>query len=458
MITSANSLETPLLAPDRGRPIPEWLLARLRATLGVDFSGVSIHLGPAANAACTALGAAAFALDDRVFFAQGSAEPFSPEGLRLLAHELAHITQQRLGAKRRASAPVIHLESEANAAAEAVLHGSPFRVALSDARGEPACWNIAGHYYIPYLMFLNAGVSRTDAQRIALWCWLPDQVSEFDATGVLNPFIGGSARAVQAGLHVLSGGDGELEAKKRANHFRDKSLSLFYRALALHPFGDCFSHRKFRGIVNADDTVLWGDIPFIGHAIDGHASDDLWNEGRWAVVCAYIRSLGRLANEYQGTQGKVPLDDIVAALSPILRGAPRVQNRAAQKVATASAAIGSVVAADEPETWPHVVPDWSKICATARKLAQANVRLDEGGCGTHINHVAQQLLQVGESPMNANWEPVEWSEYCKRYRSMIMMDAGTNNLDEVFDQIQLCAAKWSGTALASIHRRTRRTS
>jgi len=79
VIASAISPEIPLLAPDRGRPIPEWLLARLRATLGVDFSGVSIHLGPAANTACTALGAAAFALDERVVFAQGSPEPFSPE-------------------------------------------------------------------------------------------------------------------------------------------------------------------------------------------------------------------------------------------------------------------------------------------------------------------------------------------------------------------------------------------
>jgi len=61
MIASAISPDSPLLAPDRGRPIPEWLLARLGATLGVDFSGVSIHLGPAANAASTALGGAAFA-------------------------------------------------------------------------------------------------------------------------------------------------------------------------------------------------------------------------------------------------------------------------------------------------------------------------------------------------------------------------------------------------------------
>jgi len=85
MIASAISPEIPLLAPDRGRPLPEWLLAGLRATLGVDFSGVSIHLGPAANAACPALGAAAFALDERAFFAQGSPAPFSPAGLGLLS-------------------------------------------------------------------------------------------------------------------------------------------------------------------------------------------------------------------------------------------------------------------------------------------------------------------------------------------------------------------------------------
>jgi len=496
MIASAISPEIPLLAPGRGRSLPEWLLARLRATLGVDFSGVSIHLGPAANAACAALGAAAFALDERVFFAQGSPPPFSPEGLGLLAHELAHIAQQRLGAEmRRASAPVIHLEAEANAAAEAVLHRSPFRVALSDTRGEPACWNVAGHYYITYLMFLNAKVNPAEAHRIALWCWLPDQVKEFEAETLgynlwkpgnddwekardnLAKYEGATwanekqyVTAVHAGLHALTGTDGELEARKRADHFRDKNQKILYRALALHPFGDCYAHRQFRGTFNVDQNKLWDSTTFglsIGHGIDGHESDDLWNENRWAAVCAYIRSLGRLANEYQGTQGKAPLDDIVAALSPILRGAPRVHNRdyvpnrVAQKLETAAAAMGSVVPANEPETWPHVVFDWSKICATARKLAQANVSLDEDGCAKHIRNVAQQLVGAPMEAMHPKFEPVEWSEYSKRYPnpSLIVIDAGTSNLDEVFHQIQICAARWSGTPLASTHRpRPRRTS
>jgi hypothetical protein len=473
MIASAISPEIPSSAPDRGCPIPEWLLARLRATLGVDFSGVSIHLGPAANAACTALGAAAFALDERVFFAQGSPEPFSPEGLGLLAHELAHIAQQRLGAeRRRASAPVIHLEAEANAAAEAVLHDSPFRVALSDARGEPACWDLAGHYFIPYLMFLNAGVDRNLAQRIALWCWLPDQVKEFDAytlgVNLWNPFNSDWEKArdnmakyegktwldekqyvmaVHAGLHALNGEDGELEAAKRAKDFRDNNPLIMYRALALHPFGDCYAHRKFRGVFNADPNVTWGTTTFglsVGHGVDGEASDHLWDENRWAVVCAYIRCLGRLANEYQGTEGIASLDDIVAALSPILRCSDRVQVRAAQQLATASAALGVVA----PETWPRVVPDWSKISATARHLATANVRPDEDGCAEHILNVAQQLVHVDDiGYMHPKFEPVEWSEYFKRYRSMIIMDAGTSDPDEVFHKILQCVARWSGSAL-----------
>lgn len=489
MIESAISPEIPLSAPDRRRPIPEWLLARLRATLGVDFSGVSIHLGPAANAACAALGAAAFAMDERVFFAQGFPEPFSPEGLGLLAHELAHIAQQRLGAKRRrAQAPAIHLEAEANAAAEAVVHGSPYRVALSDARGEPACWNLAGHYFITYLMFLNARVDPSLAQRIALWCYLPDQVKEFDAKTVgvnlckplncdwekardnlakHNDDNGKTwldekqyVTAVHAGLHGLTGEDGELEAKKRADHFRSKG-PIIYRALALHAFGDCYAHRKFRGTFNADDGVLWDKTTLglsIGHGIDGEASDELWNEGRWRVACAYIRQLGRLANEEKGCTSKQwedinqygiwSLDDIVAALSPILRGATRVQNRAWQQLATASAGMGSVVS-DEPQTWPDVVFDWSKIRPEARNLAKAKVSwFDEWGCIRHIQNVAQRLPGAGGmQPTNHNFDLVEWSEYYKTFRPMIESDAGEQDRDRIFCKIQLYAAQWSGTAL-----------
>jgi hypothetical protein len=478
MIASAISPEIPLLAPDRGRPIPGWLLARLRATLGVDFSGVSIHLGPAANAACTALGAAAFALDERVCFAQGSPDPFSPEGLWLLAHELAHIAQQRLGAKQRgAPALVIHLEAEANAAAAAVLQGSPFRVGLSDARGEPACWNLAGHYFITYLMFLNAKVDPDKAQRIALWCWLPDHVKEFHAETIgwnlwkpnsdwekardnLAKYEKGATwldekqyvTAIHAGLHSLNGGDGVLEAQKRANDFRDTNLpEIIYRALALHPFGDCYSHRKFRGTFNADPTELWDKTTFrlsIGHGLDGHESDDLWDEGRWAVVCAYIRGLGRLANEYKGCKDPDPearLNDIVAALSPMLRGAPTVQNPEPQS-------------ADEPKTWPHVVPDWRKISEPARKLAKEKVSPDEYSCIRHIRKVAEQLVQVDMGNKFVHSDPIEWSQYCDRYRDSIIADAGTDDFGDVFHQIQLCAAKWSGTVLHSAHRRARRAS
>jgi len=492
MIASAVSPEIPLLAPDRGRAIPEWLLARLRATLGVDFSGVSIHLGPAANAACTALGAAAFALDERVFFAQGSPEPFSPEGLGLLAHELAHITQQRLGAERRgAPAPVIQLEAEANAAAAAVLHGLPFRVALSDTRGEPACWNLAGHYFITYLMFLNAKVKPDEAQRIALWCFLPDHVKEFDAETVgfnsykplnsdwekardnLAKYENGATwssveryvMAVHAGLHSLTGGDSNLEAKKRADHFRDTSLRIIYRALALHAFGDCYAHRKFRGVFNADPNELWGKTTFglpIGHGLDGHESDDLWNEGRWEAVCDYVRGLGGLANEYnnQGVdRGYKPLDDVVAALSPMLQGARTVTIDAKTKETLNKVAPGRTVTVDpktKEETLPAVVPGWSKISETALKLATEKVILDEYGCARHIRKVAEQLVQVPMSEKFVNFDLMEWDQYCKTHQDAILADAGTRDWDEVFHQIQLCAAKWSGTPL--VHHRARRAS
>lgn len=107
---------------------------------------------------------------------------------------------------------------------------------------------------------------------------------------------------------------------------------------------------------------------------------------------------------------------------------------------------------------PHVVPDWSKISATARKLAKEKVPLSEYGCARHIRKVAEQLVQVEMSNQFVNCDPIEWSEYREKFRDSIIADAGTHDLEDVFHRIQERAAKWSGTVLHPIHRRVRRAS
>jgi predicted chitinase len=62
---------------------------------GLDFSGFRIQTGSIAAGFARALNAKAFTVGRDIFFADGRYTPGEREGQRLLAHELAHVVQQR---------------------------------------------------------------------------------------------------------------------------------------------------------------------------------------------------------------------------------------------------------------------------------------------------------------------------------------------------------------------------
>ena len=66
--------------------------------LGHDLSTVRVHDDASAARASSDLGARAFTYGRDVFFGAGRYQPHTPEGGRLLAHELVHTVQQRPGA------------------------------------------------------------------------------------------------------------------------------------------------------------------------------------------------------------------------------------------------------------------------------------------------------------------------------------------------------------------------
>jgi Domain of unknown function (DUF4157) len=105
-----------------------------------DLSGVRIHLG--ADAVCQAFGARALTTGTDIYFRSDSFAPWSPAGLWLLAHEVAHVVQQQRGLTGAppgsgwtVAPPNGPGEHEADAAARAVLagrrydfgHGQPSR-------------------------------------------------------------------------------------------------------------------------------------------------------------------------------------------------------------------------------------------------------------------------------------------------------------------------------------------
>jgi hypothetical protein len=105
--------------------------------LGDELSDVRVHVDETAAALSQAVSARAFAMGRDVYFDRDEYRPGSSDGDRLLAHELAHVVQQRGasgGGDLRVSEPGDPLEREAEAAATTVARSPAAAPARSLAR------------------------------------------------------------------------------------------------------------------------------------------------------------------------------------------------------------------------------------------------------------------------------------------------------------------------------------
>jgi hypothetical protein len=99
---SAPLTGMPLLVGDTvrtgGQPLDATTRADMEARFGFDFSRVRIHTGAQAARSAEAIGALAYTVDDHVVFGADRYSPYTADGRRLIAHELAHVVQQGGGA------------------------------------------------------------------------------------------------------------------------------------------------------------------------------------------------------------------------------------------------------------------------------------------------------------------------------------------------------------------------
>jgi hypothetical protein len=95
---------------------------RMEDSLG-DLSDVTVHTDDTADALNRSVSARAFATGTDVYFAKGEYSPGSADGDKLIAHELAHVVQQR-GAPNSGpltvSNPGDTLETEADSVADKI--------------------------------------------------------------------------------------------------------------------------------------------------------------------------------------------------------------------------------------------------------------------------------------------------------------------------------------------------
>lgn len=78
-----------------GKSMPRGERSFFEARMGADLSRVRIHDGQAANRAARSINARAFAFGHDIAFADGERRPGTQDGMRLMAHELAHVVGER---------------------------------------------------------------------------------------------------------------------------------------------------------------------------------------------------------------------------------------------------------------------------------------------------------------------------------------------------------------------------
>jgi hypothetical protein len=88
-----------------GTPLDESTRSTMEAKLGADLGDVRVHTDAKASASAESVGANAYTVGSEIAFRSGQFNPTSPTGQRTLAHELAHVVQQRSGPVDGTEAP-----------------------------------------------------------------------------------------------------------------------------------------------------------------------------------------------------------------------------------------------------------------------------------------------------------------------------------------------------------------
>ena len=116
---SAGSATRRNAEPVTAKPLPTSQRSFFESAFGQDFSQVRVHTDTSAQNLADAMDAKAVTQGEDISFARGRFAPESGAGRALLAHELAHVTQQRQGGGAPAAA-----EARARGAAQSVASGA----------------------------------------------------------------------------------------------------------------------------------------------------------------------------------------------------------------------------------------------------------------------------------------------------------------------------------------------
>ena len=88
-----------------GKPLDEGTRSTMESAFGTSFDDVRVHTDDAASRSAESVGANAYTVGSDMVFKAGQFDPGSQTGQRTIAHELAHVEQQRAGPVDGTQAP-----------------------------------------------------------------------------------------------------------------------------------------------------------------------------------------------------------------------------------------------------------------------------------------------------------------------------------------------------------------
>ena len=207
-----------------GRPLDSALQQDMGQRFGHDFSRVRVHSGGAAEQSAQDVNANAYTVGHDMVFGAGRFAPGTHEGRRLIAHELAHVVQQRGTAPMIQRQPIKPVEK------------SKFDFMLVDVEGRQKV--VAVNRPTDPAEFLQAFQEKGEQLIDAEFKWLSNNLIQFTADAVQkqkrNPFANISLEtlrdvAAQAyekvlGALVVRGTTEAASALIKVIHFSKKVL------------------------------------------------------------------------------------------------------------------------------------------------------------------------------------------------------------------------------------------
>ena len=237
-----------------GEPLEESVRVPLERHFGHDFGRVRVRADGAAAAEAQAVGAQAFTVGEEVVFDQGHYQPATDRGQRLLAHELAHVVQQRargVAMQRRTPglAGTEPWEREAEDAADQWgdrLHGGtlPYREAMETVIPQPVRPAAADLPDTRPRVLTNERAMFTDLRTFVTG--LPAQLRQLVTTGSPGePWLTAGNAYVQAALRTLDSLTSDLAAERFVLRFDQPagtaaaaSYDMANDAMHLRPFAN----------------------------------------------------------------------------------------------------------------------------------------------------------------------------------------------------------------------------